>query len=107
MSVLGSWNFTTKPTGLWRHVLRLPVWLFRWRLGFLLGGRFVMIDHVGRRSGVVHQTVVEVVEHDEGRGELIVCSGTGPRADWYLTCRPNRHRRSSCATGVGVPSNGC
>jgi deazaflavin-dependent oxidoreductase (nitroreductase family) len=80
---LGSWNFKEKPTGLWRRVLRAPVHLFRWRLGFLFGDRFVLIDHVGRRSGNKYQTVVEVVEHDVATGEYLVCSGTGPGADWY------------------------
>ena len=83
MSWLGSWNMKTKPTGLWRWVLRVPVTLFRWHLGFLFGKRFVRIDHVGRRTSVVHQTVVEVVEIDQRTDELIVCSGTGPTADWY------------------------
>lgn len=80
---LGSWNFREKPSGVWRHVLRLPIHLYQWRLGFVFGDRFVMIDHVGRRSGKQYQVVVEVVEHDEATGEYIVCSGTGPTADWY------------------------
>jgi deazaflavin-dependent oxidoreductase (nitroreductase family) len=25
-----------------------------------------------------------VVEHDQGTHEYVVCSGTGPQADWYL-----------------------
>ncbi len=82
---LGSWNFKVRPQGLWRQVLGAPVYLYRWRLGFLLGGRFMLIDHVGRRSGATHQTPVELVEH--AGGEYIVCSGTGPRADWYQNLR--------------------
>lgn len=80
---LGSWDFRTRPTGLWRRVLWAPVHLFRWHLGFLFGDRFVLIGHLGRRSGTQHQVVVEVVDHDLGAGEYVVCSGTGPAADWY------------------------
>ncbi len=80
---MGNWNFKQKPTGLWKQVLRAPAYLYRWRLGFLLGSRFTMITHVGRSSGRTFQTVVEVLERDETTGEYIVCSGTGPKADWY------------------------
>jgi deazaflavin-dependent oxidoreductase (nitroreductase family) len=64
-------------------VLRAPAHLFRWRLGFVFGDRFILVDHVGRRLGTAYQTALEVVEHDEATGEYVVCSGTGPRADWY------------------------
>ncbi|MCB0964581.1 MAG: nitroreductase family deazaflavin-dependent oxidoreductase, partial [Acidimicrobiales bacterium] len=80
---LGSWNFREKPRGLWRRVLHLPVHLFRWRLGWLLGDRFLLLTHQGRRSGARYQTPIEVVVHDRDAGEYLVCSGTGPRADWY------------------------
>jgi len=79
----GSWNMKTKPTGLWRSALHIPVHLYNWKLGFLLGSRFILIDHTGRKSGKAYQTPVEVVTHDRDSGEYIVCSGTGPKADWY------------------------
>ena len=47
------------------------------------GGRFVLLEHTGRRSGVVHQTVLEVVEHDDVFARIVVCSGWGERSDWY------------------------
>lgn len=84
---LGSWDFKEKPTGLWKRVLHAPRYLFRWKLGWLMGERFLMITHVGRRSAREYQTVVEVVEHDSDTGEYIVCSGTGPGADWYRNIR--------------------
>ena len=90
MGLPDSWSFRQRPTGAFKCLLRLPVHLFRWRLGFLLGGRFILITHRGRTSGRTYQTPVEVVEHDRAAGEYIVCSGTGPRADWYqnLTAEP-------------------
>jgi len=72
-----------KPTGLWRRVLHIPVHLYNWKLGFLMTSRFILIGHAGRKSGKAYQTPVEVVTHDTDTGEYIVCSGTGPKADWY------------------------
>ncbi|GAA1104032.1 nitroreductase family deazaflavin-dependent oxidoreductase [Nocardiopsis composta] len=76
-----------RPNGLERHRHRLPVHLYRWRLGWLLGGRFLLLAHVARRSGRVLRTVVEVVEHDPASGAYVVCSGFGERADWYRNLR--------------------
>lgn len=74
-------DFSRKPTGWLIRVLRFPVYLYRVRLGFLLGRRFVMIEHRGRRSGRHYRTVLEVA--GRRNGEVICASGTGPRADWY------------------------
>lgn len=45
---LGQWNMRQKPSGVFKSVLRLPVWLYRWHLGFLLGARSLLITHLGR-----------------------------------------------------------
>ncbi len=71
------------PRGLLRFGLRLPVWLYRLRLGRLLGQRFVMITHTGRKSGRRHQTVLEVVRYDPATGIVVVASGWGKKADWF------------------------
>jgi len=80
-------DFSRNPTGWLRRALRFPVYLYRVRLGFLLGRRFVMIEHRGRRSGRHYRTVVEVA--GRRNGEVICASGTGPRADWYRNLRAN------------------
>ncbi len=82
---MGSFNFEQKPSGLFRQVLRSPIWVFRTRLGFLFGRRIVMLEHVGRRSGLTRYTPLEVVQ---GRGDsYVLCSGTGANADWYRNIR--------------------
>src|SRR5690606_23796513 len=73
----------TPPSGLKRLVLRIPVLFFTARLGWLLGERFLMLTHTGRRSGKRYQTVVEVVRHDREADTYFVVSGWGERADWY------------------------
>lgn len=70
------------PRGLLRWVLRLPIWLYRLRLGRLLGDRFVMLSHLGRKSGRIRQTVLEVVAKPTPR-RYIVASGWGRQSDWY------------------------
>lgn len=79
-----------QPTGLFKWVLKCPALLFRAKLGFLLGERFLMITHAGRQSGRTFHTPLEVVVHDSDSVEYIVCSGTGSNADWYrnITAQP-------------------
>ena len=81
MSLSDRFSFRQKPEGLFKVILHIPVYLFRWNLGFLMGDRFLLVTHRGRKSGRTYQTPLEVVEHDAG--EYIVSSGTGPNADWY------------------------
>ncbi|MCB0168434.1 MAG: nitroreductase family deazaflavin-dependent oxidoreductase [Anaerolineae bacterium] len=72
-----------QPQGLMRLFLRLPIWLYRLRLGWLLGNRFVMLQHTGRKSGLPRYTVVEVVRHDHRTDEVIIASGWGEKSDWF------------------------
>lgn len=74
---------TRLPSG-WKRVLfRLPIWLYRWHLGWLLGNRFLLLNHVGRKSGQPRQAVLEVVMYDGSSDTYYVASGFGPQAQWY------------------------
>jgi deazaflavin-dependent oxidoreductase (nitroreductase family) len=68
-----------RPGPVLRRVLRAPVWLYRARLGWLLGRRFLLLIHTGRRSGRTSRTVLEVVGRPPG--ECVVMAGFGPRTD--------------------------
>lgn len=83
---MGTMDFTSKPDGLWKWVLHAPTWLFRARLGVLMGSRFVMIEHRGRKSGTLYRTPLEVAGRTQAM-EYVVTSGTGPNADWYRNLR--------------------
>ena len=77
-----------KPPGpVLRIVLKAPNLLYRCNVGWLLGHRFVQIEHTGRRSGAHYDTVVEVLSWERGSGEVIIMSGWGPTADWYRNVR--------------------
>lgn len=70
------------PRGMARLLYRLPTWLFRLRLGWLLGERFLLLTHRGRKSGLPRQTVLEVLQHDKAGDTYAVLSGWGEKADW-------------------------
>lgn len=82
-------SFRQKPKGLFKWFLQAPKWLYRAHLGFLLGSRFLLLEHVGRRSKSPYQTPLEVAHHDPDRDEYIVTSGTGVKADWYRNIQAN------------------
>ena len=73
-----------KPKGVLRYLLRAPVHLYRWKLGRLLGHRFLLLIHTGRRSGRRHQTVLEVIQYRKISHEAIVMSGFGRDSAWLL-----------------------
>lgn len=73
-----------KPKGVLRWLFLLPRYLYRWHLGWLLGHRFLMITHVGRKSGTIRQTVVEAVNYDPRTQACMAVAGYGERTDWYL-----------------------
>ena len=66
-----------------RWLLRSPIVLYRFGLGGVLGRRFLLLEHTGRRSGLPRLTVLEVVGVGEG-GAPIVVSGFGSRSQWCL-----------------------
>jgi deazaflavin-dependent oxidoreductase (nitroreductase family) len=77
-----------KPGPVLAWFYRAPSMLYRVRLGWLLGGRFLMLTVVGRTSGVPRRTVLEVVRADAGGDRtaapiLWVVASRGPRTDWY------------------------
>lgn len=86
-----------KPTGWQRLAFRAPILLYRARLGWVLGGRFMLIHHVGRSTGEPHEAVVEVVEHDEATDSFVAASGYGTRSDWYR----NLHAHPQATIEVG------
>jgi deazaflavin-dependent oxidoreductase (nitroreductase family) len=65
-----------------KQVYAAPNRLYERGLGRVFGHRFVRIEHVGRRTGCTHHTVVEVLHYDPVTGEAVVMAGYGPSADW-------------------------
>lgn len=72
-----------RPRGLTKWLMAAPKWLFKMRLGFVFGKRFVLLEHQGRRSEKRYETPLEVVSIDIETGEIVVLSARGDRADWF------------------------
>ena len=72
-----------RPSGITRLLAKSPLVFYRFGLGWLLGTRFAQITHRGRKSGVLHSTVVEIIRYDPGMREVIAVSGWGGKTDWY------------------------
>ncbi len=71
------------PRGLRAVPWRLPIWLYRLKLGWMFGHRMLLLNHVGRVSRKPRQAVLEVVHHDKEANTHYVASGFGDQADWY------------------------
>ena len=71
------------PRGFSAFLYRLPIGLYRIGLGWLFGARFVLINHVGRRSGKLRRAVVEIVDKDRKADRYVVVSAWGEKAQWY------------------------
>jgi hypothetical protein len=80
-----------RPRGFGRFLFRLPIILYQIHLGFLFGRRFLLLTHVGRKSGRPHKTVIEVVKSDPASNIYYVVSGWGEKSDWYqnIIIHPN------------------
>lgn len=57
--------------------------MYRRNAGWLLGGRFLLLTHVGRHSGRYYHTVLEVIGTSPAKGEFVVIAGLGRSAQWY------------------------
>ncbi len=87
---MGEPVFKSKPTGFFKWFLHTPTYLYRAKLGFVFGNRFLMIEHRGRKSENPYRTVLEVAGRYPDKDEWIVTSGTGPQADWYRNLRAGK-----------------
>lgn len=63
-------------------LFKLPVFLYRLNLGWLLGMRFMQLTHMGRRSGKIHRTILAVLRFDDKSMEIYAVSAW-KGSDWY------------------------
>ncbi len=86
------------PRGFLRWLARLPITLYRLRLGWLFGNRFLLLHHVGRKTGLPRRVVLEVVNHDRQSGSYVVAAAWGHRADWLRNLEA--HPRAAIEVGL-------
>lgn len=62
--------------------MKLPTLLYRLGLGWMFGQRFMLLTHVGRRSGKTYHTVLAVLRIDENTKEIFAVS-PWIKSNWY------------------------
>ncbi|HEY1933498.1 MAG TPA: nitroreductase family deazaflavin-dependent oxidoreductase [Acetobacteraceae bacterium] len=72
-----------------RRAFRAPVLLYHWRCGWILGHRFLLLIHTGRRTGRRRETILEIMEFRIAPDEMVVMSGFGRNADWLRNIQAN------------------
>jgi deazaflavin-dependent oxidoreductase (nitroreductase family) len=86
-----------------RRLVRAPMYLYRFGFGFVFGHRMLLLEHRGRRSGLPHHTVLEVVEHPTPDTYVIV-SGFGEASQWYRNLIADPRVRISVGRGRNAPA---
>lgn len=69
-----------KKSFLW-HLFRAPLPIYHLGLGWLFGKRVLLLTHIGRRTGLRRETLLEVVEYRADGPEVVVANGF-KGSDW-------------------------
>lgn len=86
-----------------RWFVRSPIGLYRRGWGWMLGDRMLMLEHRGRKSGLVRRVVLEVMGSPRP-GRYLVVAGFGDRADWLRNVRAEPRVRVSTGRLRSVPA---
>lgn len=62
---------------------KIPTLIYRVGLGRLLGRRFLLLVHRGRKSGLERKVVLEVIRYEADPPVAAVLSGWGERSQWF------------------------
>lgn len=76
---------------------RAPIPMFKAGLGPLFAGRFLLLEHIGRRSGEPRHVVLEVIDRP-ARGTYRVVSGFGRSSQWFRNIEANANVRITVGT---------
>lgn len=71
-----------------RPLMRAPIWIYKAGWGALLGPRLLMLEHIGRKSGLRRHVVLEIIDHPDPH-TYVVASGFGRKAQWFRNIRAN------------------
>jgi deazaflavin-dependent oxidoreductase (nitroreductase family) len=72
----------TRAPAFMRPLFKLPLVLYRLRLGWLLGHLFMQLTHTGRRSGKVRRTILVVLRFD-ARTQEVKAVSAWQASEWY------------------------
>lgn len=63
-------------------IFKLPLFFYRIGLGWIFGKRFLLLTHVGRRSGKVRKTILAILRFDDQTNEIMAISAWRA-SDWF------------------------
>jgi deazaflavin-dependent oxidoreductase (nitroreductase family) len=81
-----------------RRFLRAPITLYDIGLGGVLGQRFLLLHHIGAKTGLPRKTVLEVVDHDRQTDTYFVAVAFGPRSHWLTNLQHHPDTRIEVGT---------
>jgi deazaflavin-dependent oxidoreductase (nitroreductase family) len=87
-----------------RSLVRAPIALYRHGWGWVFGERILMLEHIGRKSGLPRYVCLEVVDRP-ARDRLIIVSGFGRHAQWYRNLAEHPQCRVSIGRDVAIPAS--
>jgi deazaflavin-dependent oxidoreductase (nitroreductase family) len=86
-----------------RALFRAPIGLYRAHLGWVFGERLLLLETIGRKSGLPRSTVLEVVAHDREADAYFVVAGFGAQSAWLLNAIANPPTRVTVGRRSFVP----
>jgi deazaflavin-dependent oxidoreductase (nitroreductase family) len=86
-----------------RPLMRAPIALYRAHLGFVLGSRLLLLEHVGRKTGASRYVVLEVIGRPAA-DRYVVVSGFGERAQWLRNVAAEPQVRISSGRRTSAPA---
>lgn len=87
----------------YRPLMRAPIWVFKAGAGAVLGSRLLMLEHIGRTSGVRRYVVLEVIDHPTS-DSYVVASGFGEKAQWFRNIKANPRVRVYAGSRAPMPA---
>jgi deazaflavin-dependent oxidoreductase (nitroreductase family) len=72
-----------RPPAALKLAFKIPTLIYRVGLGRLLGRRFLLLVHRGRKSGLERRAVLEVIKYEADPPAAAVLSGWGERSQWF------------------------
>ena len=69
------------PRGFQAWFSRMPIYFYKIGLGGLFKERFLLLTHIGRKSGLPRKAVLEVVDKDQENYYIV--SGFGEKSQWF------------------------
>ena len=80
-------RLSRRPNRFLRFGFKIPRWMYDVHLGWIFAHRVLLLTHRGRKSGLLHETALEVIRYDRHSRTSVVISAWGERSDWFRNIR--------------------